>query len=233
MTARGFGESSKILVIFDCDGVLVDSERIANPLLAKLLSDEGLPTTPEQSVARYQGRAWKDCSRVIEEQLGRPLPVDFQKSFHDGMMEEFHRSLTPMPGLAVALDCIDSPMCVASSSGHVHIRTVLEITGLYPRFEGRCFSASEVSRGKPHPDLFLHAAERMGFSPETSVVVEDSLFGVQAARAAGMRVLGFARDTEPTVLLDAGARVFHKMEELPELIAAMHGQETAGRVGLG
>ncbi|MFP8873483.1 MAG: HAD-IA family hydrolase, partial [Myxococcota bacterium] len=190
----------------------------------------GLPTTREESIERYQGRSWVDCKKLIEEGLGRPLPETFPEVFQRRMMEECHSSLTPIPGIAAALHRIPFPVCVASSSGHAHIRTVLEITGLHPHFDGRCFSAADVTRGKPQPDLFLHAAERMGFAAAASIVVEDSVSGVRGARAAGMRVLGFARDSDPGALQDAGARVFRDMEELPELIGSADAPGRPGRV---
>ena len=228
----GPGSGADRLVIFDCDGVLVDSERIANPLLAEMLSEIGLPTTREESIERYQGRSWADTKKLIEQSLGRPLSEAFPELFNQRMMAEFHERLAPIPGIAAALDRIEYPMCVASSSGHAHIRTALEITGLLPHFEGRCFSASEVSRGKPHPDLFLHAAERMGYGAAASIVIEDSVSGVRGACAAGMPVLGFARDSDPDVLRNAGARVFRDMEELPERIREVGAPGSPGGVRL-
>jgi HAD superfamily hydrolase (TIGR01509 family) len=203
-------------VIFDCDGVLVDSEPISNRVLAAMLTDLGLPTTAEESMAAHLGRAWPSVAELIEARLGRPLAEDFRPRYVEGMLAAFERELEPVPGIVEALDAIDNPSCVASSGAHEKMRMTLAHTGLLERFEGRIFSATEVARGKPAPDLFLHAAERMGWAPEDCVVVEDSAAGVEAARAAGMRALGYAGRTDPALL--AGSEVFTAMAELPALL---------------
>ena len=203
-------------MIFDCDGVLVDSEPIANRLLAEALTDIGLPTTEEESIAAFMGRSWASNVEVIEARLGRPVPADLEARYFDDMHAAFERELEPVPGIAAALDRIALPWCVASSSRPEQIRFALGRTDLLARFEGRLFSATEVTRGKPAPDLFMHAAGRMGWAPEQCAVVEDSAAGVQAALAAGMTALGYAGRTDPA-LLD-GARVFTRMAELPALL---------------
>jgi HAD superfamily hydrolase (TIGR01509 family) len=207
------------LVIFDCDGVLVDSEPLSNRILAEHLTAIGLPTTFEDAVRDFMGRSWKTCTEIIEGRLGGPLPAGWADGYHADVFAAFERELEPVPGLPEALDAIDLPSCVASSSSHARIRTALTATGLLARFEGRIFSATEVEHGKPAPDLFLHAAERMGVAPAACVVVEDAPAGAEAGRRAGMTVLGYAGLTAAALLEAQGATVFGSMEQLPALIS--------------
>ena len=207
------------LVIFDCDGVLVDSEPLANRVLAERLTAIGLPTTFERSVRDFMGRSWAANVAVIEERLGGPIPADFADGYFDELYGRFATELEPVAGIHAALDAIELPSCVASSSAHDKIRRSLELTGLIERFEGRIFSATDVERGKPAPDLFLHAASTMGVAPEHCVVVEDAPAGARAGRAAGMTVLGYAGLTDAAVLRAEGARVFASMDELPGLVS--------------
>jgi HAD superfamily hydrolase (TIGR01509 family) len=203
-------------VIFDCDGVLVDSEPISNRLLAEALTGIGLPTTAEESTATFMGRSWSSVVEIVEDRLGRAVPADLRPRYLDRVFAAFERELQPVRGIAAALDRITLPSCVASSGSHEKMRFTLGHTGLLERFEGRLFSATEVTQGKPAPDLFLHAAARMGWAPEQCAVVEDSTAGVQAALAAGMTALAYAGRTDPALL--AGARVFTRMAELPALL---------------
>ena len=204
------------LVIFDCDGVLVDSEPISNRVLAEVLTESGLATTLESSMRDYMGRSWTACVEIFEARLGRPLPPLFAERFWTRVEAALRAELQPVPGIHEALARIPTPTCVASSGRPEKMRITLGMTGLLPRFEGRIFSALDVARAKPWPDLFLHAAARMGAAPATCVVVEDSPRGVEAGVAAGMRVLGFAGRTEAAALEAAGAEVFRDMLELPE-----------------
>ena len=207
-------------VIFDCDGVLVDTEPVANAVLAALLTEHGLPTTVQECMREHRGRPMASCLERSRERLGRPLPDDFAERYYARIGEVFERSLEPVPGVLDALERIDLPSCVASSGPHHKMRLTLGRTGLWPRFEGRIFSASEVRHGKPAPDLFLHAAREMGFDPAQTAVVEDSVPGVQAGVAAGMRVLAYAGEdaTDPEALRAAGGEPFGDMIELPELL---------------
>lgn len=209
-------------VIFDCDGVLVDTEPAANAVLAELVTEIGVPTTTEQAVATYMGRSWASCVEIVERELGRPAPGDFGERYRAGVRAAWERELRPVPGVVEALDAIELPSCVASSGEHERMRLTLGLTGLLSRFEGRLFSATEVAHGKPAPDLFLHAADRMGFEPITTVVVEDTVPGVEAARAAGMRVLAFARLVPADDLRAAGGEVFDDMRALPGLLSMNH-----------
>ena len=206
-------------VIFDCDGVLVDTERIGNAVLAELITELGIPTTVEQSIATYMGRSMASCLAMLEERLGEPPPADFAARYRTGVEAGWRRGLKPVPGIEAALDRIALPTCVASSGDHGRMRLTLGLTGLWDRFAGRIFSATEVEHGKPAPDLFLHAAERMGFDPGATVVVEDTVPGVRAGRAAGMRVLAFARLEQAADLAAAGGEVFDDMRDLPRLLA--------------
>jgi HAD superfamily hydrolase (TIGR01509 family) len=151
---------------------------------------------------------------------GSAWDFDVGERYYAEVEEVFRRELEPVPGVIAALDRIALPSCVASSGPHHKMAVTLRRTGLWERFQGRIFSATEVAAGKPAPDLFLHAAERMGFDPATTAVVEDSLPGVQAAVAAGMRALAFTRHSQPAELAAAGGEPFADMAELPALLAA-------------
>ena len=206
-------------MIFDCDGVLIDSERLAVKLDVLILRELGWPMSEAEVIERFLGRSDRDTRAAIEAHLGRKLPADWQKPFEPLYRRVYAAKLAPVDGVLEALDCIALPNCVASSGTHEHLRYTLGLTGLYLRFAGRIFSAEDVARGKPAPDLFLHAAERMAAKPAGCVVVEDSRSGVEAARAAGMRVLAYAGGLTPAKLLDGpNTMVFEDMRELPGLI---------------
>ena len=195
------------LVIFDNDGVLVDSEGLANQVLADLLTSYGYPVTRDEAVRRFMGTTMAGVRATVEEASGAPLPADFEQRYHDGLFAGFRSGLQPVPGVVAVLDDLERrgvPFCVASSGTHERIRLALSIVGLLDRFGDRIFSADDVARGKPAPDLFLHAAARSSTPPERCVVVEDSPAGVTAARAAGMRVVGYAAMTPAARLADTG-----------------------------
>ena len=208
-------------VIFDCDGVLVDTELISNTVLAGLLTSAGLPTTLEQCLREYRGRSMESVVALAAQRRGAPLPADLAERYYAEAKARFAAEVEPIPGVVAALHDIALPMCVASSGPHHKMEVTLRRAGLWERFEGAIFSATEVERGKPAPDLFLHAARAMGFDAACTAVVEDSVPGVQAARAAGMRALAFARDTDPDALADAGGEVFDDMAQLPGLLGAV------------
>jgi HAD superfamily hydrolase (TIGR01509 family) len=207
------------LVIFDCDGVLIDSERLAVKVDVAVLSELGWPLTEAEVIERFVGRSDRDARAAIERHLGRKLPDGWAETVEDRYREAFATALTPVEGVPEALDRIRLPTCVASSATHDHLRYTLGLTGLYERFAGRVYSSEDVAAGKPAPDLFLHAAREMGATPAGCVVVEDSRYGVQAARAAGMRVLAFAGGLTPGEVLDGpDTTVFDDMHELPSLL---------------
>jgi HAD superfamily hydrolase (TIGR01509 family) len=215
------------LVIFDCDGVLVDSEPLSNRILAERLTAIGLPTTTEDSMRDFMGRSWKTDQEIIEQRLGGPLPDGWVEAYHAEVFAAFERELEPIPGLPEALDDIALPWCVASSSAHARIRLALRSTGLLARFEGRIFSATDVKHGKPAPDLFLHAASTLGVEPARCAVVEDAPTGVQAALAAGMTPFGYAGLTDAALL--RGSHVFTSMAELPALLNGSAPRSAAAR----
>jgi HAD superfamily hydrolase (TIGR01509 family) len=209
------------LVIFDCDGVLVDSERLAVREEAALLAELGWPLSQAEVIERFMGRSQAFMVQAILEQLGGRLPDGWQERLGRRYREVFDAELTPVDGIMEALDRIATPTCVASSGSHQMLRHTLELTGLYDRFAGRIFSASEVAQGKPAPDLFLHAATRLGADPAACAVVEDSRYGVQAARAAGMRAFGYTGGlTPPDRLAGPGTVLFDDLRRLPDLLAA-------------
>jgi HAD superfamily hydrolase (TIGR01509 family) len=208
------------LVIFDNDGVLVDSERLANGILAELLTEAGLPYTFEETVRDFMGGSMVSMRQLAETKLGSPLPADLEDRYHERLFAGFAH-LQPVPGVREVLDQLDAEgitYCLASSGTHRRIHTALTTVGFWDRFEGRIFSSEDVAKGKPAPDLFLHAASTIGVKPADCVVVEDSPLGVAAANAAGMKVFGFAAMTDPAKLSTATA-VFHNMTALPDLIS--------------
>ncbi|GAA2306283.1 HAD family hydrolase [Streptomyces kunmingensis] len=209
------------LVIFDNDGVLVDSEPISNTLLAGYLTELGHPTSYEDSLRDYMGAAMHRVHDLVHKRTGERLPTDFDDVFHGRVFAAFERELKPVPGIVDVLEKLTAdavPYCVASSGSHERIRVGHRTTGLDRWFgEGRIFSSQDVGRGKPAPDLFLYAAEKMGVEPGKCLVIEDSPLGVQAAVAAGMDVYGFTAMT-PAERLDGAGRLFADMRELPGLL---------------
>ncbi|MFE5626210.1 HAD family hydrolase [Streptomyces virginiae] len=209
------------LVIFDCDGVLVDTERIATRIQVSLGAELGWPLTEGDVVDLFMGRSNASVREQIAARLGEETAGIWEKRFVQLHREAVDAGLTAVDGLPEALDAITLPTCVASSGSHEKMRHTLGRTGLHDRFAGRIYSATEVARGKPAPDLFLYAAQRMGVDPAACAVVEDSRPGVDAARAAGMRAFGFGGGMTPAERLEGpGTRVFHDMRDLPGLIAA-------------
>lgn len=212
------------LVIFDCDGVLVDSEVISCRVHAETLTRHGYPITTEQVAERFLGRSGREARREIEAELGRAFDDDLEAQLVADVLRSFAADLAPIPFIGEALDAIAQRVCVASSGTLERIGFALTRTGLHARFAPYLFSAEQVQNGKPAPDLFLYAAERMGVAPERCVVVEDSVPGITGARAAGMRVLGFVGGSHcvPGMagkLRAAGAATtFADMRQLPEII---------------
>lgn len=202
------------LVIFDCDGVLVDSERLAVRTEAEILSSLGWPLTKADIVERFVGRSAAYMQQEIERHLGRS--VDWDAEFESRYREVFERELVAVPGITEALNVMTVPMCVASSGSHDKMRFTLSKTGLLDRFDGRIFSVDQVAHGKPAPDIFLFAAETMGAAPDRCAVVEDSASGVAAGLAAGMAVFAFAGGVTSVERLSIeGAVVFDNMRDLP------------------
>ncbi|GAA2046667.1 HAD family hydrolase [Catenulispora yoronensis] len=207
------------LVIFDCDGVLVDSERLAVRLFVELGAELGWPLSEAEVIENFIGRSVASNFDQITLRVGPDRSALWREKFGQLHHEAVETELAPVDGILDALDAITLTSCVASGGTHDTMRRTLGHTGIYRYFEGRIFSASEVAHGKPAPDLFLHAAKQMGVSPSACVVVEDSKYGVQAARAAGMRALGYAGGLTPAEWLEGpGTTVFDDMRELPTLL---------------
>lgn len=205
------------LVIFDCDGVLVDSERLAVRTEARILSTLGWSLTESDIVERFVGRSAEYMHHEIERHLGHK--IDWEAEFERRYREVFELELVPVEGIVDVLDQLTVPFCVASSGSHEKMAFTLGLTGLLERFSGRIFSVDEVQHGKPAPDIFLYAAEQMGMRPDVCAVVEDSISGVRAGLAAGMRVFAFAGGVTTAAQLSVdGAVIFDDMRELPELL---------------
>lgn len=179
------------LVIFDCDGVLVDSEMLSAGVLMGLMAEEGFPLSEEAFRADFLGRSFAAAALRAKERFGRPLPGDFENRYRERLFARMEAELKPMPGVAEVLGAMRVPFCLATSSSPRRLALSLGATGLAHHFGGRCFTASEVPKGKPAPDLFLHAAARMDVAPERCLVIEDSELGVRAGLAAGMEVWHF------------------------------------------
>ncbi len=213
-----------MLVIFDCDGVLVDSEGISNAVLAGALRAIGLAISAEEAHDRYRGMFLSEIRADAERQLGSELPPDFLEKFERDREEAFRASLEPVPGAAAAVRSVlamGCDVCVASQGRLSKTELTLSLTGLRDLFgPDALFSAHSVGRGKPAPDLFLHAAAVMGCEPDQCVVVEDTMIGVTAARAAGMRVIAFAPGGSADGFRDAGVETVSALEELPGVLAA-------------
>lgn len=209
------------LVIFDCDGVLVDSERLSIRLDVEFLARLGWPLTEADVIERWVGTTDRQMRREIEEHLGRDIGAEWDE-FSDRYIAAFAAELRPVDGVLEAVTAIQAAgyeTCVASSGGHDKIRRNLALTGLRDRFAERIFSGDDVEHGKPAPDLFLHAAAAMGADPARTAVVEDSRHGVAAARAAGMWTYAFAGGVTPASALEGDrTTVFDDMRDLPGLI---------------
>jgi HAD superfamily hydrolase (TIGR01509 family) len=210
------------LVIFDCDGVLVDTERLAIRLEVELLAELGWEITEAEIVERFVGISDGAMQRAIVEHTGRPLPDGWEESVRPRYRSAYAAELVPVPGVVDVLDRLDAegiPTCVASSGTHELMAFTLGLTGLADRFSDRIFSATEVERGKPAPDLFLHSASNMGVEPSRCTVIEDSRPGVDGAVAAGMRVLAYGGGVTPPARLERdGAEVFRRMAEVPAML---------------
>jgi HAD superfamily hydrolase (TIGR01509 family) len=206
------------LVIFDCDGVLVDSETIACQCLSELLTERGLKTSAADVFERYLGASLRTVAAEFVHATGRPLPKGFRTELWTRLASSLSVSLRQTPGIDSVLRALTTPFCLVSSSDPARINLSLKITGLTPFFAGRIFDSSMVAQGKPAPDLFLLAARKMRAAPSRTLVIEDSVNGVRGAKAAGMTVWGFLGGSHHlhlngvTQLTDAGAdRLFRSM----------------------
>lgn len=211
------------LVIFDCDGVLVDSERVANEVFARVLDEVcGLQFTLDEMFDTFVGHSRAQCLQKVEALIGKAPPPELDLRYQRDINDALQQTVQAIDGIEGVLADLALPYCVASSGSHEKMRMTLGKTGLMRFVEGNIFSTSEVERGKPHPDIYLHAARGMGVTdPARCVVVEDSPIGITGAVAAGMRVLGFAELMPAERLRQAGAHhVFDRMPDLPSLLAS-------------
>lgn len=208
------------LVIFDCDGVLVDSEMITNRVFAAMLNELGIAVSIEDMFERFVGHSMPQCLEIITELLGRPVPEGFVDAYTSRSRAALERELKAVADIETVLATVELPFCVASSGSHEKMRTTLGITGLLPQFRGNMYSVTDVARAKPFPDVFLHAASRQGVAPSACAVIEDTPTGVRAGVAAGMTVFGYCALTPKRRLLEAGAHhTFERMRDLPALIS--------------
>ena len=205
------------LIIFDCDGVLVDSERIANEAFANLLNDEfGFSLSLDDMFEIFVGHSSRQCIEIIEGMLGKKPPGDLEERYKNEINLALNSSVTRVNGIGKAISDITIPYCVASGGSHEKMKITLGKTNLFQFFENKLYSTSDVSREKPFPDIYLHAAQSMGASdPSKCLVIEDSPIGVKGGVSAGMTVFGFSELTDAKKLLDAGAHhIFDRMEFL-------------------
>lgn len=216
-----------MLVIFDCDGVLVDSELMVARAHARALAAAGMPIGEAEVMRRFTGTADPEMYAILEAERGEPFPDAYHPDLKARIAESYRTELRAIDGVVEVLDAIRGPVCVASSAGPEKLRLGLEVTGLHDRFAPHIFSAAQVARGKPAPDLFLLAARTMGFAPADCLVIEDSIPGVQAGRAAGMRVIGFTGGGHcgpghgERLLAEGAERVVGRMGELKALLAGL------------
>jgi len=214
------------LVIFDCDGVLVDSESLAMRVLLEGLGEIGCAIGEEEAYERFLGRSLANMQAVLRAEYGSGVPPDRLDRMRQRLFEVYRQELLPIDGIAAMLDRLATPRCVASSSQMERLQVSLEVTGLLSRFVPHLFSATMVAQGKPAPDLFLHVAERMAVAPVACLVIEDSAAGIEAAQRAGMRVFGFVGGSHARsaayrakLAMLAPDLVFEEISRLPELIA--------------
>ena len=217
------------MVIFDCDGVLVDSERLTHQVVVDMLAERGVSLSFEEAVDRFIGMSMANGVVQMTDLLGGALPAEFLPEMGRRTRAAFRAGLTSVPGIEAVLDGLDRlpsrPFCVASNGNHAKVNFTLGHTDLLPRFTGqttvRIFTADDVAHPKPAPDLFLLAARTLGADPARTTVVEDTPTGVKAAKAAGMRAIGFAAMTPAGRLQAAGAdAIARSMAEVAALLAA-------------
>jgi HAD superfamily hydrolase (TIGR01509 family) len=216
---RRFG--SPLLVIFDCDGVLVDSEPIAARLTAEAVSELGWQMSAELAKEEFLGDTFSNIIRRIEQKLGHAVPQDWPARSQANLLAALERELQPIPGVRGAIERLVAAgvkLAVGSQGSHEKMQLTLRVTGLLPFFEGRIFSATQVARPKPAPDLFLLAARTLGVAPAHTVVIEDSTRGVKAALAAGMRILGYTASVGRDAMVAAGAEPVDDLSRVPEML---------------
>lgn len=206
-------------VIFDCDGVLIDSETIAIGVLVDMANELGANIPKDGAVTRFKGKSFNLCMDVIANAIGKALPESFEADYRVRTFKAFKEEIQPIEGIKDVLENIELPFCVASSGPENKIELNLEVTGLLPYFKGRIFSCYTIKKWKPEPDIFLWAAKTMGFKPEECLVVEDSLSGVRAAKAGGFDVFGYTEHDFKNELGAEATNTFNKMSSLLKMIS--------------
>jgi len=205
-------------IIFDCDGVLVDTEKIGNGILLEMAAEHGFEMKIEDAYRDFNGRNLKECFQHIETAIDKKLPDNFETAYRERSFEAFRTQVKPMEGVVEFIDQLKISYCVASSGPVDKIRLNLEVAGLLDKFEGKIFSSYQIKSWKPEPGIFLHAAKEMGFDVKDCIVVEDSKAGVKAGINGGFKVYGFANGYNNEDLENEGAILFHSFEELSGLI---------------
>ena len=205
-------------IIFDCDGVLVDSEAISTSILIEMAKPLGLHIDSGFATRQFSGKSLQNCFNFIEEKIAKKLPDNFEKEFRNKTFAAFKKDIKPIPGIHELLNKITIPYCVASSGPMEKIQLNLTTTNLIDKFTNRMFSAYDIGKWKPDPGIFLHAANKMGFQPNECVVIEDSMAGVEAANAGGFDVYAFVNEGHENIFENTTAAVFYKMNELQNLL---------------
>jgi len=205
-------------IIFDCDGVLVDTEKIGNGILLSMSAEYGFEMELEQAYRDFNGRSLKECFLHIENAIGKKLPENFETDYRQKSFEAFKTQVKPMEGIVAFLNQLTIPYCVASSGPVDKIRLNLEVAGLLERFENKIFSSYQINSWKPDPGIFLHAAKQMGFEVKDCIVIEDSKAGVISGISGGFKVYGFANGYNNEDLENEGAILFNSYEELREML---------------
>jgi len=205
-------------IIFDCDGILVDSEEISNSVLIQMANEIGAEIKMEYAIENFAGKSLKSSFEHIEKLTKKSLPSTFEQEYRNRTFSAFKTDLKPIKGIHNLLNQLSVPFCVASSGPVDKIKLNLTTTNLMEKFENRIFSSYEIGSWKPNPEIFEYAANKMGFKPDECAIIEDSLAGVRAGRKGGFDVFGFASQKNKTELQKEGAQVFFEMNKLFELL---------------
>lgn len=201
-------------IIFDCDGVLIDSESIAIGVLVDMANDLGANMNFEESLIGLKGKSLNSCMQLIEDKIGKPLPMNFEPDYRINTFEAFRKNIQPIKGITDVLNKLQIPFCVASSGPENKIRLNLDVTDLLPHFEGNIFSCYAIQKWKPEPEVYLWAAETMGFKPHECLVIEDSVSGVKGALAGGFDVFGYTEHDYKNELNPIATKTFSSMDKL-------------------
>lgn len=206
-------------IIFDCDGILVDSEAIATQVLIEMAHAVGVSLDMEFAIQEFSGRSLKSSFDYIEEQSAKKLPASFEQEYRNRTFKAFKKDLKPIKGAYELIHRLNIPFCVASSGPKEKIEQNLTTTKLIDKFKGKIFSSYDIKSWKPDPDIFLHAAKEMRFAPNECVVIEDSISGVKAAIRGGFEVYALANEKNKNLLMEEGANVFFEMNSLDKILA--------------